>query len=172
MRRKQKKRFVADFRERLEGAGAVYLTDFTGLDVKAMTALRRQLKQNGATYLVVKNRLLMRALPDDQRDGLLPHLTGPTGIVLSNGGVAEAARAVSDFAKDHDNKPVFKAGLLEGTILDSDKIARIATLPSREVLLSEVAGTLSGPLSSLVAALESKTQELAGLIDALRDKET
>lgn len=170
MTREQKEAFVADFKERLDQAEAVYLTDFTGLNVKAMTALRRRLKEAGAEYVVVKNRLVKRAIGDAADGQVLDLLAGPTGVVFGNGGVAEAARAVADFAKENEQRPVFKAGLLGGAFLDPEKIAKIATLPPRETLLSEVAGALSGPMSALAGALEAKTGELAGLIEALRDQ--
>lgn len=170
MTREQKEAFVAEFQERLDQAEAVYLTDFSGLDVKAMTTLRRRLKEAGAEYVVVKNRLVKRALGDAAGPELSAVLTGQTGIVFGNGGVAEAARAVADFATENDQKPVFKAGLLGDAFLEPEKIAKIATLPPRDVLLSEVAGALAGPMSALAAVLDAKTQELAGLVEALRDE--
>lgn len=169
MTKEQKEAFVAEFQERLETAEAVYLTDFTGLDVKAMTALRSRIKRSGGEYLVVKNRLVKRALADSGAPDVAAHLVGPTGVVFGDDDVAEAARTVADFAKDNGDKPVFKAGILEGVVLDAAKIARIAELPSREVLLSQVAGALSGPASALAGALEAKVQEFAGLMEALRD---
>ena len=168
MTRAQKEAFVAEFQARLDQAEAVYLTDFTGLNVKAMTALRRRLKEVGADYLVVKNRLVKRAVADLADDRLSDLLAGPTGVVFGNGGVAEAARAVADFAKENDQRPVFKAGLLGDAFLNPEKIAKIATLPPRETLLSEVAGALSGPMSALADALGAKTRELAGLLEALQ----
>ena len=168
--RDQKEAFVVEFRERLDQAEAVYLTDFSGLDVKAMTILRRRLKEVGAEYVVVKNRLARRAIGETAGVQMADILVGPTGVVFGNGGVAEAARAVAEFAKEHDQKPVFKAGILGDAFLDPEKIAKIATLPPREALLSEVAGALSGPMSALASALEAKTRELAGLVEALRDE--
>ena len=169
MTKEQKQAFVAQFRERLETAEAVYLTDFTGLDVKAMTTLRSRLKKSGGEYLVVKNRLAKRALADTGAPDVSSHLVGPTGVVFGDDGVAETAKAVADFARENGNKPAFKAGILDGTVLDAAKIARIAELPSREVLLSQVAGALGGPASALAGALQAKVQEFAGLVEALRD---
>lgn len=168
MTKAQKESFVAELRERVETAEAVYLTDFTGLDVKAMTTLRRRIKNSGGEYLVVKNRLAKRALADAGAPDLSEHLVGPTGVVFGDEGVAEAAKAVADFAKENDNRPAFKAGLLEGVVLDTAKIARIAELPSKEVLLSQVAGALGGSASALAGAMEAKVQEFAGLAEALR----
>lgn len=169
MTKEQKEAFVAEFQERLESAEAVYLTDFTGLDVKAMTTLRSRLKKSGGEYLVVKNRLVKRAFADTGAPDVSEHLVGPTGVVFGDDDVAEAAKTVAEFAKEHENKPVFKAGILDDVVLDAAKIARIAELPSRDVLLSQVAGALGGPASALAGALQAKVQEFAGLVDALRD---
>ncbi len=170
MTREQKESFVAEFRERLDRAEAIFLTDFTGLDVKAMTSLRSKLKKSGGEYLVVKNRLVQRALADTEIPDISGFLTGPTGVVFGDGDVADAARTVTDFAKDNGDRPVFKVGVLETDILDPAQIHRVADLPPREVLLSQVAGALEGPMSTLVGALGGKLQEMAGLVDALREQ--
>jgi len=168
---KQKKTaFVAEFRDKAAQSSAMYLTDFTGLDVKAMTDLRSQLTAAGCEYVVVKNRLAKRALGDPQMAGVVEALTGPTGVIFTSNGVVEAARTVSDFAKAHDGKPSLKAGWLEGRALQAADMARLADLPSREELLSMLAGALEGPLAALASALEAKTREAAGLLEGLRDK--
>ncbi len=170
MTREQKEVFIKEFRDRLNRAEAVYLTDFSGLDVKAMTSLRSQLKKSGGEYLVAKNRLVKRALADTEIPDISDFLVGPTGVVFGDEGIAEAARAVTDFAKENQGRPVFKVGVSGGDVLDVARIARIADLPSRDVLLSQVAGALSAPMTALAGALEAKIRELAGLVEALRDR--
>ena len=170
MNRTDKETFVESFREQIESAPVVYLTDFTGLDVKSITVLRQQLKAVGAEYLVVKNRLVRRALEDTELPDISEWLTGPTGVVVGHDGVVEPAKAVSDFAKAHDDRPVFKVGWLENSILDAAQIGRLAKLPPRDQLLAELAGALCAPLSALAGALEAKLQELSGLLDALKVK--
>ncbi len=172
MIKEQKEAFVADFREKAEQASAMYLTDFTGLDVKAMTVLRSRLKAAGCEYLVVKNRLAKRALDEAGMAGIVDSLTGPTGVVFTSNGVVEAAKSVAEFAKEHDGKPTFKSGLMEGRVLGAGEVARIAELPSRDVLLSMLAGALGGPMAALASALEAKVGEMAGLFEALRDKKS
>ncbi len=169
MKKEQKEAFVADFGERLGRAEAIFLTDFTGLDVKAMTSLRRQLKKSGGEYLVVKNRLVRRALADTEIPDISGFLTGPTGVIFGDDDVVDAVRTVADFAKENGDKPVFKVGVLDSTVLDAAQINRVAKLPSREVLLSQVVGVLSAPMSALASALEGKIQEMAGLVEALRE---
>jgi large subunit ribosomal protein L10 len=168
MDRTEKQAFVEDFRERLGRAPVVYLTDFTGLDVKSLTELRQNLRAVGAEYMVVKNRLVRRALEktDDFPD-IDEVLSGPTGVVFGYEGVVEPAKALSEFAKEHEDRPSFKLGVLEKKILDTAQIQRLATLPPREDLLSELAGAMQAPMSVLAQALGAKVQEMAGLLEAL-----
>ena len=170
MKRTDKEGFVEDFRERLQEVPAIFLTDFTGLDVKSMTVLRDELKKNGAEFLVVKNRLVLRALEGLEMPDLSDFLTGPTGIVLGHSGPVEAAKTVSDFAKSHDNRPAFKVGVLDNSVLDGSQIQQLAKLPPRDVLLAMVAGALEAPMAALAGALEAKLQEMVGLMEALKEK--
>ena len=170
MNRTDKQSFVEDFRGRLEESPAIFLTDFSGLDVKSMTVLRDELRKSGAEYLVVKNRLVRLALQETDLPDISEWLIGPTGVILGHTGPVEAAKAVADFAKDHDKKPAFKLGVMENKVLQPEQVEQIAKLPPREVLLSQLAGAFEAPMSMLAMALEAKLQETAGLIDALKEE--
>ncbi|TVP73201.1 MAG: 50S ribosomal protein L10 [Gemmatimonadales bacterium] len=171
MKRADKEAFVGRLKERLETNPTLYLTDFTGLDVKSMTRLRDDLAKAGAEYVVVKNRLMIRVLQEHDPDfpDLSEHLTGPTGVIISDD-VVEPARALRDFSKDHDNRPAFKVGVMDRAVVDAGQFARLADLPSREDLLAQLAGAFEAPMAMFAMALESKLQETAGLLDALREK--
>ena len=169
MDRTQKESFATQLRERIDRAPVLYLTDFTGLDVKAMTQLRRSLKSSGAEYLVVKNRLAARVFADAPGfPDVAGSLEGPTGLIFGYEDAVAAAKALSDFAKDHDKKPMVKLGVMDNQVLAPEQVERMASLPSREQLLSELAGAFEAPMAALAAALEAKVQEMAGLLDALR----
>lgn len=169
MDRAQKESFVTELKERLDRAPVLYLTDFTGLDVKAMTQLRRSLKSSGAEYLVVKNRLARRVFADfEDFPDITGSLEGPTGLVFGYQDAVAAAKALSDFAKEHDKRPVFKLGVMEKQVLAPEQIDKMASLPSKDQLLSQLAGAFEAPMAALAMALEAKVQEMAGLIDALR----
>ena len=170
MNRAEKRSFVGEFRDKVEGAPVLYLTDFSGLDVKSMTLLRRQLKASGAEYLVVKNRLVKLAIADLGMPDISEALLGPTGVVLGYEGVVEPAKVVSDFAKEHDDKPVFKLGVLDNRVVSATEIRRLAQLPPRDQLLAELAGALEAPMAALVSALEGKIQETLGLLNALKEQ--
>lgn len=170
MNRAEKASFVEDLRDRLNRAPVVYLTDFTGLDVKSITKLRRSLKDSGAEYLVVKNRLAKLAFAETELPDVSSELVGPTGVILGYDDVVAPAKALTDFAKEHDKKPVFKLGILENEILQPEQINRIANLPSRDQLYAMLAGALEAPMAMLATALEAKVQEMAGLLDALKEE--
>ncbi|MCA9736560.1 MAG: 50S ribosomal protein L10 [Gemmatimonadetes bacterium] len=169
MKRAVKEQFVTDLQERIDPSTTLYLTDFSGLDVASMTELRRNLRATGATFVVVKNRLAQRALAELDVPDLTSFLKGPTGVVISPTDAVEPARALTEFAKTHNDRPVFKVGIVEGTVVDAAAISRIATLPSREQLLSELAGAFQAPMAAFVGVLEALTRELAGLFEALKE---
>ncbi len=170
MNRAEKRSFVGEFREKVEGAPVLYLTDFSGLDVKSMTLLRQQLKASGAEYLVVKNRLVKLAVADLDMPDISEALLGPTGVVVGYEGVVEPAKVVSDFAKEHDDKPVFKLGVVDNKVVSAAEIERLAKLPPRDQLLAELAAALEAPMAALAGALEGKIQEMSGLLEALKEQ--
>jgi large subunit ribosomal protein L10 len=171
MDRTQKESFVTDLRERISRAPVLYLTDFTGLDVKEMTVLRRSLKSSGAEYLVVKNRLAKRVFDEaDDLPDIGDSLTGPTGFVFGYEDVVGPAKALSDFAKLHNDKPVFKLGVMDQQVLQPEQIDRLAKLPTKDQLLAELAWALEAPMVALASALEAKTREMAGLLEALKEE--
>lgn len=171
MDRARKESFVAELQERIDRAPVLYLTDFTGLNVKAMTELRSSLRKTGAEYVVVKNRLAKRVFTEsDTLPDITESLVGPTGFVFGYEDAAAAAKALSDFAKDHDKKPAFKLGVMENKILQPEQVEKIAKLPPREQLMAELAGAMEAPMAALAAALGAKLQETAGLFDALKEE--
>jgi len=169
MDRAQKETFVSELRERIDRAPVMYLTDFTGLNVKAMTRLRRTLKSSGAEYIVVKNRLARQAFMETEGfPDISESLQGPTGVVFGYEDVVAAAKSVSDFAKENEQRPVFKLGVMEGKVLQPEQIEKLAKLPPREQLLAQLAGALEAPMVAMATVLEAKVQEMAGLLDALK----
>ena len=171
MDRTKKETFVTDLRERINRAPVLYLTDFTGLNVKDMTELRSSLRKSGAEYMVVKNRLAKRVFAESEElPDISESLVGPTGFVFGYEDAAAAAKALSDFAKEHDKKPAFKLGVMENKVLQPEQVEKIAKLPPREVLLAQLAGAFEAPMAALAGALEAKLQETAGLLDALKEE--
>ena len=168
MNQAEKVSFVSEFRDKVKSAPVLYLTDFSGLDVKSMTVLRQRIKASGAEFLVVKNRLAKLALEELDIPDLSDSLLGPTGVVLGYGGPVEPAKALAEFAKEHGDKPVFKTGVMDGALVSVEEIQKLAKLPPREQLLASLAGALEAPMAALASALEGKIQEMAGVLDALK----
>jgi large subunit ribosomal protein L10 len=165
MNKTEKERLVSELAQKLRGANALYFTDFTGLNVKRMTDLRRRLRRSGIEYVVIKNTLALRAVAES---GLVTEpLKGPTGVVLARDPVA-AAKLLSDFARENDAKPSVKGGLLDGRALDSAQVKRLATMPSREQMLAELAAGLQAPMAAFVGALNGLLYMFAGALEALR----
>lgn len=167
MQVEQKQIIVDGLAQKLESATAVFLTDFTGLDVKGMTDLRARLRAAGVEYLVVKNTLARRALGDIDVPDIAEFFQGPTGLVIGREDGVTAAKILDEFARAHDARPTVKVGIVERRKLTGEQFERLAKLPAREQLLAELAGVMQAPVSQLAYALEAKLIELVGLIEAL-----
>ena len=165
MKRNQKEQLVTELRDKLQGATAVYYTDFTGLNVKRMTDLRRRFRKAGVEYVVIKNTLALRAVNESGLAG--ERLRGPTGLVVGTDPVA-AAKVLTDFARENDQRPNIKGGLLDGRQINVDQVKALANLPSREQMLAELAGGLQAPLAGFVGALNGVLYMFAGALEALR----
>jgi large subunit ribosomal protein L10 len=163
LNRDQKAEVIAELEKRLGSTTTILAADFRGLTVKELYELRGNLRAADAEMTVAKNTLARRAAAATGREGLLPYLDGPSGLVWVDGDPAAAAKALADYAKTHDALSV-KGGLLEGADISADGITRLAALPSREQLLSQLAGGLTAPLSGLAGSLH---QLIAGLARAL-----
>ena len=164
----RKKEVVAELSQKLDGAKAFYLTDFTGLDVQKMTDLRARMRAEGVEYLVVKNTLALRAIEGLDIPDIGEFFVGPTGLVIGNEDAVTAAKVLDNFAKENDQKPSVKVGVVERQQVSAEEVGRLAKLPPREELLSELAGAMQAPLAALVFLMEGKMRELMGLLEALR----
>ena len=165
MKRVEKEHLVTELRAKMAGATTLYYTDFTGLNVKRMTELRRRLRRAKVEYVVIKNTLALRAVNEA---GLTPQpLRGPTGLVVSRDAVA-AAKVLADFAKENEQKPVVKGGLMDGRVLDAEQVKKLAAMPSREQMLAELGASMQAPLAAFAGALNGLLYMFAGALDALK----
>ena len=164
MKRTEKEQLVSELTEKLKGAKALYYTDFTGLNVKRMTDLRRRLRKAGVEYVVIKNTLALRAVNESGLVG--SRLKGPTGLVVTKDPIA-AAKVLTDFAKENEQKPEVKGGLLDGKAIAAAQVKQLAAMPSREQMLSQLAGGLQAPMQAFVGALNGLLYMFAGALDAL-----
>jgi large subunit ribosomal protein L10 len=167
MKRAEKEQIVSDLSDKLKGAKTLYYTDFTGLNVKRMTDLRRRLKKAGVEYVVIKNTLALRAVNESGLVG--EKLKGPTGLVVGKDPVA-AAKVLADFAKEFESKPEVKGGMLDGRALNTAQVKQLATMPSREQMLADLGAGLQSPMAAFVGALNGLLYMFAGALDALKSQ--
>jgi large subunit ribosomal protein L10 len=167
MNRDQKQAFVEELNAKLSGATALYLTDFTGLSVKQMTEFRSRLRSEGVEYVVVKNTLAQRALAGLELPDVAGFFTGPTGVVIGRDPVA-AAKVLTTFAREFDNKPAVKLGIVERREIGAEQVQRLAKLPPKEVLLAQIAGGFQAPMARLAGGMQSLLGGFIRTVDALR----
>ena len=147
----------------------VFLLSYTRLSAPQMNDLRKTLKKVGADVCVSKNAIAKVALKELKHDKLAERVSGQTAIVLSNKDSVEVSKILIKFTKELENVKL-QVGLLEGKILEREDIKRLSELPSREVLLAMLLGTLQAPLTRLAGALNAKTQELLSILKQLSEK--
>ncbi|MFC4001591.1 50S ribosomal protein L10 [Prauserella oleivorans] len=160
---------VAEIADRFRNSSATVVTEYTGLSVSQLSELRRALG-NTAKYRVAKNTLVKRAAEEAGIEGLNELFVGPTAIAFIEGEPVDAAKALRDFAKDH-NALVIKGGYMDGRPLSVGEIEQIADLESREVLLSKAAGAFKAKLSQAAALFEAPASQVARLAAALEEKQ-
>jgi large subunit ribosomal protein L10 len=167
MKRAEKEQLVTDLRDKLKNSQSLYYTDFTGLNVKRMTELRRRLKRAGIDYVVIKNTLALRAVNES---GLIGEkMKGPTGLVVGKDPVT-AARLLTEFAKENEDKPGMKGGMLSGKPINNAQLKRMASLPSRDQMLADFAAGLQSPMAAFVGAANGLFYMFAGALDALKSQ--
>ncbi|HLJ06938.1 MAG TPA: 50S ribosomal protein L10, partial [Acidimicrobiia bacterium] len=166
--RPEKVAVVEEVRERLASANASVITEYRGLTVTQLAELRKALSAVG-DYKVYKNTLVRLAVAGGEYEGLSDLLVGPTAIAFVNGELSAAAKALRDFARLHPAL-IVKGGFAAGSALSTEDLTAMADLPSREVLLSRLAGGLAAPLQQLAGLLQALPRNLAYGISALLDE--
>ena len=149
----QKKEEVTKLANKIKEAKLVLLTDYRGINVENVTELRAELRKANAEYTVIKNNITKRALAEAGIEGLEDQLEGPTAVVLGKEEYLEPAKAIYNFVKANDFYKI-KGGVIEGKVMTAEEIIAIAKLPSRETLLSMLAGALLANIQKFAVALD------------------
>ena len=147
-----KQPIVDEISELLNGAATAVVVDYRGLTVEQDTQLRKQLREAGVTYKVYKNTLIKRATEGTDFAALDPNLEGPTALAVSKTDATAPARILAEFAKKADKLEI-KAGIVEGTYYDAKGMNVIATIPSREILLGKLLGSIQSPITNFARVL-------------------
>jgi len=169
MPNQEKIKAVAELKGLFEGANSFFVTDYQGLTVADLTQLRKAFRSNDVTYLVAKNTLFRIAMGEVGVKGVDDHFAGPTAVAFAHGDPAVAAKVIQESVKVRE-LPRVKAFVVDRKVYDAADLKRLADLPSREVLLSQLVAAVESPLSALVRSLDGFFVQLVGSIDALAEK--
>lgn len=167
----QKKQHVAELAEAFKGANVGVLVNYSGITVEEDTKLRKQLREAGCQYKVIKNTLLHRAFEQASIEGMDEFLNGTTAIAYSDTGYTEAPKILSDYAKDHENFQI-KSGFIDGGTVDASSISALAKLPSKEVLIAQVLGGFNAPIQGFANVLNGTMRGLVIALNAIAEKQS
>jgi large subunit ribosomal protein L10 len=165
----EKQLIVEEIKQHLEKSMLVVFTDYRGLKVDEMTELRNKLRVPGVEVKVMKNTMLRFALEQTGNKEMADLISGPNAAILSQDDPVTPAKVLFEFAKTHKNLEI-KMGLLEGQVISPEKIKNLADLPSREVLVATVLGTMQAPITSFVRVLNANITGLARALDQIREQ--
>ena len=149
----KKKENVTKLAEQMKNAKLILLTDYRGINVEDVTALRTSLRNINSEYKVIKNNITRRALSECNYEGLEEQLEGPTAVIMTNEDYLEPTKVIYNFTKNNDYYKI-KGGIIEGKVMTAEEIITLAKLPSRQELLSMLAGGLLANISKLAVGLE------------------
>ena len=149
----QKKEEVSKLAEEMKESKLILLVDYRGINVEDVTNLRTTIRNTNSSYRVIKNNITRRALVEAGLEGLDEALEGPTAVIMSSEDYLEPAKAIYKFSKENEYYKI-KGGVVEGKVMTAQEIITLAKLPSKETLLSMLAGALLGNISKLAVALE------------------
>lgn len=169
MPRPEKVQAVEDIKARIDGAQAVFLTEYRGLSVKAQQTLRRALRDSGADYKVVKMTLARIAASELGHADVAEEMVGPTAIAFANTDAVATAKALDTFAKENDAF-VLKGGILSGSYLAPEQVSALAKLPSRPELLGKIAGAMKAPLFKAAGLFAGFNRAGASMFSQLLEK--
>lgn len=154
----QKIKEVDEIAEKIKKAKVVLLTDYRGINVEDITNLRSQLRDLKTEYKVIKNNITTRAMQDCKIEGLEEFLKGPTAVIIGYEDYLATSKTIYNYSKDKDFYKI-KAGIIEGKVVSAEEIIKLAQLPSREVLIAQLAGALLGNITKLAVALKQVSEK-------------
>ena len=167
MDKSQKGNIVRGLQESLDRASGAFLVDYQGLKVEALTKLRHELREANVQFQVIKNRLLLRACEGTDTAVLKEHITGPSALAIMYEDVVKPAKILTNFSQENETLEI-KVGQINGKIVDLPEINKLAKLPPREILLSQLLFALSGVPSSFVGVLSQIIRRMVTVLEAIK----
>ena len=168
LNRNEKAAVIEEVSAQVANAQSLVVAEYRGIDVASVTVLRKTARESGVYLRVLKNTLVCRAIAGTEFEGISDQLTGPLIYAISEDPVA-AAKVLSNFAKTNE-KIVIKAGALPGSVLDANGVKALATMPSRDELLSKLLGTMQAPIATFVRTLNEVPTKFVRGLAAVRDQ--
>jgi len=165
-----KREAVAELAELLRSSSAMAVADYRGLKVAEMQTVRRTLRDSGVRLTVAKNRLLKIAADEADRAELKPMLDGPTALATIDGDEAAMAKALADALRPYSRVVSVRGGMLGSQAIDAAQLTRLASLPSRDILLGKLAGGMAAPLTGMAGVLAANLRNLIGVLSAVADQ--
>ncbi len=161
---------IATLEKEFAGAMGIYMTDFTGVNVGKITKFRADIHDAGAKYLVVKNTLACIALERCGFESLIQYVNGPIGVVITKDDAIIPAKVIKEFKKTNKDLMEVKIAYVDGTIYTAAEAARLADLPGREVLLSQLLSCMGAPMSKFLGSLKGIFTKFVGTLEAVKNK--
>ena len=164
-----KQQVVSEIKDAIQNSKSVSIVEYRGLNVEEVSDLRNKYRAEGVSYKVYKNTMVTLALQELGYEGYEEYLSGPNGFVFSNDDMVAGPRVTADFAKTND-KLVIKAGILDGKVINADEVKALAKLPTRDVLVAQVLGTLNAPIAGLANVLQGSIRKAVYALNAVKEK--
>ena len=171
MNRNEKSEMISEIKELLESSTAVYLTDYSGINVEDISDLRNHFRNEGVRYKVFKNTLVKRALQESGKyEKIADHLTGMTGFAFASSNPIAPAKIINKYFGDKE-KMSLKACYIEGEYFDGSQLKALATLPSKNELIASILGSLDSPVAGIVGAINAVMRDLVSVVDQISQKQ-
>lgn len=161
---------IAVLEKEFTGATGIYMTDFTNINVEKLTKFRADMRNSGGKYVIVKNTLARLALEKCGLNDLIPYMSGPIGVAITKEEAIGPAKVIKNFKKSSKNLLEVKIAYVDGTVFSAKETEKLADLPSREVLLSQLLSCLSIPMANFVGTLTSILTRFVGTLEAVKNR--
>lgn len=161
---------IESLEKEMKEATAIYVADYYKINVERMTKLRAEFRKSGTRFMVVKNKLVQHALKKIGKEDLIPFFKGPTAIALIKGDSTVPAKVIKEFQKENKEFLKLKVAWVEGATFSPEDALKLADLPSREVLLSQLVGCLQAPIGKLAGTLSGILVKFVATLNAVKEK--
>jgi len=171
MNRNEKSEIISEIKELLESSSAIYLTDYSGINVEDISNIRNQFRTEGVRYKVFKNTLVKRALDEAGKyEKIADHLVGMTGFAFASSNPLAPAKIINKYFGDKE-KLALKACYVEGDYFEGSQLKTLATLPTKNELIASILGSINAPVSGIVGSINAVMRDLVSVVDQISQKQ-